>query len=67
MRIFASGLFAVVLVTGLAAVKVMPCEAAAVMGASLASVTSKTGTDVTPVHCRRRWHCHWWGCHRCGM
>jgi hypothetical protein len=66
MRMIASGLFAVVLATGLAAVSATPCEAAAAMGASIASVTTKTSSGVTQVHCRRRWHCHWWGCHRCG-
>jgi hypothetical protein len=65
MRMIAPGFFAVLLAAGIVAGRAMPCEAAA-MGASLASVTSKMGSTVTQVHCRRRWHCHWWGCHRCG-
>ena len=23
-------------------------------------------TSICRIHCRRWWHCHRWGCHRCG-
>ena len=67
MRMFALAFSALVLGAGFAAATVEPCDAAAGMGPAVASAAVKTESDVSQVHCRRRWHCHWWGCHRCGM
>jgi hypothetical protein len=35
------------------------------VGSGLLTAQS-TASDVTPVHCKRYWHCHKRSCHRCG-
>lgn len=58
--IFAAGIMAFGLT-------VSPANAAAMnIGSALYDIQSKVSSDVTPVHCRRYWHCHSWGCHTCG-
>lgn len=66
MRKFALGVtvLAGIIASGFA---VAPADAAVVNPSSAVGETqSKVGSDVTPVHCRRYWHCHGWGCHTCG-
>jgi hypothetical protein len=42
--------------------------AGAVVGnvSSALRTTQSIASVLTPVHCRLSWHCHPWGCHRCG-
>ncbi|HET7210894.1 MAG TPA: hypothetical protein VFI85_04015 [Methyloceanibacter sp.] len=52
---------------GLASAMAMTPANALVGSASSGLRTAQSvGSDVTPVHCKRHWHCHKRGCHRCG-